>query len=231
LPANLITGAFSLGLSERIILRFGIRAPLAIGMLLVATSLALFARAPVEGTYVADVLPGMLLLGLGMGISLNPVLLAAMSEVQPSEAGLASGVVNASGQKVRLAGLNWYGAEGPDVVVGGLDYRRYEDEKRRRGLVDFDDLLVRTVNLLELFEDVRDRYRKAFRWILVDEYQDTNRVQYRFLQLLASEHQNLTVVGDEDVLGRHAGETAYVRGRSESRIAAQSRLCRRSDTV
>lgn len=96
LPANLIMGAFSLGLSERIVLRWGTRAPLAIGMLLVAASLALFARAPVDGNYAVDVLPGMLLLGLGMGISFNPVLLAAMSEVQPSEAGIASGVANTS---------------------------------------------------------------------------------------------------------------------------------------
>ncbi|MGH3695978.1 MAG: MFS transporter [Pseudonocardiaceae bacterium] len=96
LPANLIMGAFSLGLSERIVLRFGIRAPLAIGMLCVAASLALFARAPVAGDYALDVLPGMILLGLGMGISFNPVLLAAMSEVEPSEAGLASGVANTS---------------------------------------------------------------------------------------------------------------------------------------
>ncbi len=96
LPANVIMGAFSLGLSERIVLRFGIRAPLAIGMLFVAASLALFARAPVGGDYVLDVLPGMILLGLGMGISFNPVLLAAMSEVEPSEAGLASGVANTS---------------------------------------------------------------------------------------------------------------------------------------
>jgi EmrB/QacA subfamily drug resistance transporter len=96
LPANLIMGAFSLGLSERIVLRFGIRAPLAIGMSLVAASLALYARAPVSGNYAADVLPGMILLGLGMGVSLNPLLLAAMSEVEPSEAGLASGVANTS---------------------------------------------------------------------------------------------------------------------------------------
>ncbi|MGB7795542.1 MAG: MFS transporter, partial [Pseudonocardiaceae bacterium] len=96
LPANLIMGAFSLGLSERIVLRWGTRAPLAIGMLLVAASLALFARAPVDGNYAVDVLPGMLLLGLGMGISFNPVLLAAMSEVQPSEAGIASGMANTS---------------------------------------------------------------------------------------------------------------------------------------
>src|SRR5213079_755271 len=74
-------------------------------------------------------------------------------------------------------------------------YRLYERRMLESSAMDFDDLLVRTVNLLELFEDVRDRYRKAFRWILVDEYQDTNRVQYRLLQLLASEHRNLTVVG------------------------------------
>ncbi|MGH3868062.1 MAG: MFS transporter [Pseudonocardiaceae bacterium] len=96
LPANLIMGAFSLGLSERIVLRWGIRAPLVIGMLLVGASLALFARAPVGGNFAVDVLPGMILLGLGMGMSFNPVLLAAMSEVEPSEAGLASGVANTS---------------------------------------------------------------------------------------------------------------------------------------
>ena len=63
--------------------------------------------------------------------------------------------------------------------------------------MDFDDLLVRTVNLLELFADVREKYRRIFRWVLVDEYQDTNRAQYRLLQLLAEEHRNLTVVGDD----------------------------------
>ena len=64
--------------------------------------------------------------------------------------------------------------------------------------MDFDDLLVRTVNALELFEDVRERWRRAFRHVLVDEYQDTNHAQYRLLQLLAAEHGNLMVVGDED---------------------------------
>ena len=63
--------------------------------------------------------------------------------------------------------------------------------------MDFDDLLVRTVNLLELFADVREKYRRIFRWVLVDEYQDTNRAQYRMLQLLTEEHRNLTVVGDD----------------------------------
>jgi DNA helicase-2/ATP-dependent DNA helicase PcrA len=77
-------------------------------------------------------------------------------------------------------------------------YRLYEKRMLEANAMDFDDLLVRTVNLLELFEDVRERYRKAFKWVLVDEYQDTNRVQYRLLQLIAGEHRNLTVVGDED---------------------------------
>ena len=77
-------------------------------------------------------------------------------------------------------------------------YRLYERRMLEASAMDFDDLLVRTVNLLELFEDVRERYRRAFRWVLVDEYQDTNHVQYRLLQLLCTEHGNLFVVGDED---------------------------------
>jgi DNA helicase-2/ATP-dependent DNA helicase PcrA len=76
-------------------------------------------------------------------------------------------------------------------------YRLYERRMLEANAMDFDDLLVRTVNLLELFEDVRERYRRAFRWVLVDEYQDTNRVQYRLLQLLGEEHGNLFVVGDD----------------------------------
>ena len=96
LPANLIMGAFSVGLSAKIVMRFGIRAPLAVGLLLAAVGLVLFARAPVDGTFVVDVLPSMLLLGIGAGMAFNPVLLAAMSDVEPSESGLASGVVNTS---------------------------------------------------------------------------------------------------------------------------------------
>jgi MFS family permease len=94
LPANLIMAAFSLGLSARLVMRFGLRLPLVAGMLLAAAGLALFARAPVAGDFVDDVLPGMLLLGLGAGAALNPVLMAAMSDVSPDDAGLASGMVN-----------------------------------------------------------------------------------------------------------------------------------------
>jgi EmrB/QacA subfamily drug resistance transporter len=96
LPANLIMAAFSLGLSARIVMRFGLKLPLATGLLLAALGLMLFARTPVEGNFVIDVLPGMVLLGLGAGVAFNPVLLAAMSDVSPSESGLASGVVNTS---------------------------------------------------------------------------------------------------------------------------------------
>jgi EmrB/QacA subfamily drug resistance transporter len=96
LPANLIMATFSLGLSARLVMRFGIRAPLAIGLALAGVGLVLFARAPVDGNFVVDVLPSMILLGFGAGMAFNPVLLAAMSDVAESEAGLASGVVNTS---------------------------------------------------------------------------------------------------------------------------------------
>jgi DNA helicase-2/ATP-dependent DNA helicase PcrA len=76
-------------------------------------------------------------------------------------------------------------------------FRLYERELHRMNAMDFDDLLVRAVNVLELFPEVRERYSAAFRDVLVDEYQDTNHAQYRWLQLLAGEHRNLAVVGDD----------------------------------
>src|SRR6476646_164200 len=95
-------------------------------------------------------------------------------------------------------------AEAYGQLIGGYAeqtiaevYRLYESELLRMNAMDFDDLLVRTVNVLELFPEVRARYAAAFRHVLVDEYQDTNPVQYRLLQLLAEEHRNLVVVGDD----------------------------------
>ena len=76
-------------------------------------------------------------------------------------------------------------------------YGSYERELHRMNAMDFDDLLVRAVNVLELFPEVRERYATGFRHVLVDEYQDTNHAQYRWLQLLAGEHRNLMVVGDD----------------------------------
>ncbi|HEX4365159.1 MAG TPA: MFS transporter [Solirubrobacteraceae bacterium] len=94
LPANLIMAVFSVGLSAKLVMRFGFRAPLAAGLGIAACGLLLFARAPVDGDFVRDVLAPMLLLGLGAGVAFNPMLLAAMSGVEPSDAGLASGLVN-----------------------------------------------------------------------------------------------------------------------------------------
>ncbi|GAB2546308.1 DHA2 family efflux MFS transporter permease subunit [Rhodanobacter koreensis] len=126
LPANLIMAAFSLGLSAKMVMRFGIRLPLAAGLLLAALGLALFSRAPVDGHFVMDVLPGMLLLGLGAGIAFNPVLLAAMSDVAPSESGLASGIVNTAfmmGGALGLAVLASLAAARSDrLLVMGAGY-------------------------------------------------------------------------------------------------------------
>lgn len=94
LPANLIMAVFSLGISAKLVMRFGSKVPLALGLAIAAVGLGLFAFAPVNGDFWWHVLPGMTLLGLGAGMALNPVLLLAMSDVALSESGLASGVVN-----------------------------------------------------------------------------------------------------------------------------------------
>ncbi|HZQ03170.1 MAG TPA: DHA2 family efflux MFS transporter permease subunit [Gaiellaceae bacterium] len=131
LPANLIMGAFSIGLSAKLVLRLGIRPPLTTGLLIAAVALALFARVPVHGSFALDVLPSMILLGIGAGMAFNPVLLAAMSDVEPQESGLASGVVNtafmmggalglavlASVAAARTKALG--GAGDPAALVGG----------------------------------------------------------------------------------------------------------------
>jgi len=94
LPANILMAVFSLGLSAKLVMRFGVRKPLVAGLVLATIGLLWFARVPIEGNFIVDILPPMLLLGLGAGIAFNPVLMAAMSEVGPSDSGLASGVVN-----------------------------------------------------------------------------------------------------------------------------------------
>jgi MFS family permease len=96
LPANVIMGILSIGISAKLVMRYGLRRPLGAGLLLAAVGLALFVRAPVHGSFVVDVLPSMILLGVGAGIAFNPVLMAAMGDVAPQESGLASGLVNTS---------------------------------------------------------------------------------------------------------------------------------------
>ena len=96
LPSNIIMAILSLGVSAWLVTRFGIKWPLVSGLFLAAAGLGLFALAPVDGRFMIHVLPGMLLVGLGCGIALNPILLAAMSDLPTSESGLASGAVNTS---------------------------------------------------------------------------------------------------------------------------------------
>jgi EmrB/QacA subfamily drug resistance transporter len=120
LPGNLIMGALSIGLSAKLVMRYGIRKPLATGLLLASAGLLLLVRAPVDGSFVTDVLPSMILLGLGAGMAFNPVLLAAMGDVDPAEAGLASGVVNTSfmmGGAVGLAVLASVAASRTSTLV------------------------------------------------------------------------------------------------------------------
>src|SRR5215213_3052046 len=117
-------GALEVGLAYLpacLVMGIGIRVPLATGLGLVAVSLALFAFAPVGGEYIVHVLPAMVLLGLGAGIAFNPVLLAAMGDVEPHEAGLASGVVNTSfmmggalGLAILVAVSSWWTGEQSD---------------------------------------------------------------------------------------------------------------------
>ncbi len=77
-------------------------------------------------------------------------------------------------------------------------YKGYRDELRKNNALDFDDLLLEAVRLLKVSAEVRERYQRRYRYILVDEYQDTNRPQYELMKLLAGEAKNVCAVGDED---------------------------------
>ncbi len=80
----------------------------------------------------------------------------------------------------------------------GKVYKMYQKELKNADAMDFDDIIVNTVKLLEEHPDVREHYQKKFRYIMVDEYQDTNHAQYRLTELLAAGHRNICVVGDDD---------------------------------
>jgi EmrB/QacA subfamily drug resistance transporter len=124
LPGNLIMGVLSVGISARLVMRYGVRLPLAAGLGIAALGLLLFARAPVDGNYAVDVLPSMIFLGIGAGIAFNPVLFAAMSDVQQSEAGLASGIVNTAfmmGGALGLAVLASLAASRTDTLEASGD--------------------------------------------------------------------------------------------------------------
>lgn len=105
---RMIMAVVSIGLSARLVIRFGIRPPLATGLGLVAMGLVLLSGAPVEGSFALDVLPGMILVGVGTGLAYNPMFVSAMSDVDGAESGLGSGLVNTSftlGGAIGLAAL------------------------------------------------------------------------------------------------------------------------------
>jgi EmrB/QacA subfamily drug resistance transporter len=124
LPGTIIWGVASIALSDRLVMRFGVKTPLILGLGFFAIGLLLFARAPVDGNFVVDLLPGTIFFGLGGGITFNPLLLAAMGDVKPMEAGLASGVVNTSfmfGGALGLAVLASLAASRTEGLVGSGD--------------------------------------------------------------------------------------------------------------
>jgi EmrB/QacA subfamily drug resistance transporter len=117
LPATVVMGTLSLGFSEKLIMRFGPRTTLIPGVATIGLGLLLFARTPVDGNYLTDLLPPMLLVGLGVGTSFPSLMTLAMSGAGRSEAGLASGVVNTSmqvGGAIGLAALATLAAERTD---------------------------------------------------------------------------------------------------------------------
>jgi EmrB/QacA subfamily drug resistance transporter len=105
LPVTIVMGTLSIRYSDRLIMRFGAKNTLLPGLVLIAAGLALFTRAPVDGNYVQHVLPVMILLGLGAGMSFPALMTLAMSGATPEDAGLASGLVNTSAQVGGALGL------------------------------------------------------------------------------------------------------------------------------
>ena len=92
----------------------------------------------------------------------------------------------------------YLGSKDPNSERIAHIYKGYKEELRKNNALDFDDLLLEAVRLLKVAGNVRERYQHRYRYLLVDEYQDTNRPQYELMKLLAGEHQNVCAVGDED---------------------------------
>ena len=92
----------------------------------------------------------------------------------------------------------YLGSKDPNSERIAHIYKGYKDELRKNNALDFDDLLLEAARLLKVAADVRERYQRRYRYLLVDEYQDTNRPQYELMKLLAGEAKNVCAVGDED---------------------------------
>jgi predicted MFS family arabinose efflux permease len=122
LPVSLTIGILSIGVAARIIGRFGPRMPLVVGTALSALGFLLFARAPLGGNFMADVMPPMLLLGFGAGISFMPVVLIAVGDSDPADSGLVSGLLSTSqmiGGSIGLAVLASLAVARTEALAGG----------------------------------------------------------------------------------------------------------------
>ncbi len=133
LPVTVLMGTLSVRYTERLVTRFGAQRVMLPGLALVAAGLALFAIAPAHAHYIADVLPAAALLGAGAGLTFPPMMTLAMSDVAPTDAGLASGLLNTAGQvggavglallatvsAGRTSGLQAAGSASPDALTGG----------------------------------------------------------------------------------------------------------------
>jgi EmrB/QacA subfamily drug resistance transporter len=125
LPATLVMGTLSLGFSEKLIMRFGPRRTLLPGLVLIGVGLLLFARTPVDGNYATDVLPPMVLVGVGIGTSFPSLMTLAMSGATPQDSGLASGLVNTTAQvggAIGLAVLATLATERTDSLSGSVSH-------------------------------------------------------------------------------------------------------------
>jgi DNA helicase-2/ATP-dependent DNA helicase PcrA len=109
-------------------------------------------------------------------------------------------ISNAKNQLVGPGAFAAYNEGSGDPFVRNVArvYPEYEKSLEEQNAFDFDDLLMRPVDLMESSPELLDRYRDRFAFVLVDEYQDTNKAQFRFVELLAARHRNLMVVGDDD---------------------------------
>ena len=103
-------------------------------------------------------------------------------------------------------------ADSPFETVAAALYRRYQDALQEQNALDFDDLLVRTLEVFEAAPDVLAGYRQRFRHVLVDEYQDVNKAQYLLVSQLAAQHRNLTIVGDDSqaIYGWRGADVRYI---------------------
>ncbi len=112
--------------------------------------------------------------------------------------GVRSSISRAKNDGVNPAQYRHEYGEGEFVKLTARVYARYEDKLRSSNALDFDDLLLKTLQLFDAYPDVLEKYQRRFRYIMVDEYQDTNTVQYRIVKLLAKGSGNIFVVGDDD---------------------------------